>query len=65
MNPRAARSHKGRLVTGPRFSAPAGTACEHGYPPGECCPACGEVPVDHYEDEHAPDCECFACEEIE
>ena len=23
---------------------PDGFHCSHGYPPGECCPACGEIP---------------------
>ena len=41
--------------------------CDHGYPSGEFCPACGDVPGAYdggmLEDEHAVDCQCFACEE--
>ena len=45
---------------------PDGFHCSHGYPPGECCPACGEIPdpmAGMWLDEHDADCQCFACEE--
>ena len=43
---------------------PDGFHCQHGYPPGEMCPACGELPsLVPFDDDHDPDCGCFACEE--
>lgn len=42
-------------------------SCDHGYPSGEYCPACGDVPGAYdggmLDEEHAEDCQCFACEE--
>ncbi len=28
-----------------------GIPCDHGYPAGECCPLCDEVPIERDDDE--------------
>jgi hypothetical protein len=33
-------------------------SCEHGYPPGEYCPICGEVPVERDFDDETPCPDC-------
>lgn len=45
---------------------PDGVHCHHGYPPGEYCPACGEIPdlaATVLDEEHDFGCRCFVCEE--